>query len=258
MRRAGVLLCFAFAALVCRGRGGGETSAALLARARQSMRQALARLPDYTCIETITRSISDGNPPRPVTLDRVRLQVAVVRGNELFSWPGATPFERGDPREIVAGGLTGTGDFANFTRAVFATDAPTFTSGEEEIRSGRRTIRYDYQVPLQKSGYLLRSGPARAKVDYHGSFWVDPETARVLSLEVHVDERVNEIPETLDMYDVRTVIEYRTIAMGGAEFPFPAVSELTVRHRRSPVVTGNRIEFGGCRQYAAQSTVRFG
>src|ERR1035441_10289726 len=80
--------------------------------------------------------------------------------------------------ERRGGGLAGTGDFAGFSRAVFGSDAAQFTTGEEEVRAEKRTVRYDYIVPRTSSGYVLRSGADSAVVDYAGSFWVDPATER--------------------------------------------------------------------------------
>ena len=212
---------------------------------------------DYTCTELITRSISDGAPRRVRTLDRFRLQVAVIGGKERFAWPTAA-FEREDPREILGGGLTGVGDFAGFARSVFSSDDSEFTTGEEELRDQKRTIRYDFIVPLKASIYVLRSGAESALVDYGGSFWVDPLTAQIVALKVEVDQRRNHIPAVLDMFDVKTMLEFHAARVAGEELPFPASSTLTVVHFQNSIVTSNQIEFTGCRQYSAESTIQFG
>ncbi len=221
------------------------------------MRGAQARINDYTCTELITRSISDGTPLRVRTLDRFRLQVAVIGGRERFSWPGAA-FERDDPRDIVGGGLTGVGDFAGFSRSVFSSDGTDFTTGEEEVRDQKPTIRYDYTVPRKASIYRLGSGTESAVVDYGGSFWVDPLTERVVALKVEVDQRRNNIPAALDMFDVKTMLEFNAVRPVGEELPFPTSSTLTVVHFRNSLVTSNHIEFTGCRQYSAESSIQFG
>lgn len=231
---------------------------ALLSRVIANMRRVLTLMPDYTCSETISRSVGDGTPLRMKTLERVRLQVGIIGGKELFSWPGAASFERDDPHGIVGGGLTGTGDFAGFSRAVFGSDSVEMTSGEEEVRAGMRTIRFRYAIPRSASGYALRSGSHSAIVDYGGSFWVEPANGRVVALEVDADSRRNQIPADLDMFDVKTLLEYKNIRIAGDEFPFPASSTLTVMHLRSSIVTSNHIEFAGCRQYTADSSIQFG
>jgi hypothetical protein len=192
------------------------------------------------------------------TLERLRLQVGIVGGKELFSWPGAAAFERDDPHGIVGSGLTGTGDFSGFSRAVFGSDSAVMTTGEEEVRAGMRTVRFRYSIPRSASGYVLRSGSHSAIVDYGGSFWVEPESGRVAALEVEADFRRNQIPAELDMFDVKMLLEYRNILTAGGELPFPASSTLTVAHLRSSIVTSNHIEFTGCRQYTAESSIQFG
>jgi hypothetical protein len=235
-----------------------EAREALLSRVIASMRRVLTLMPDYTCSETINRSIGDGTPLRMKTLERVRLQVGMIGGKELFSWPGAASFERDDPHGIVGGGLTGTGDFAGFSRAVFGGDSAEMTNGEEEVWAGVRTIRFRYSIPRSASGYVLRSGSHSAIVDYGGSFWVEPGSGQVVALEVDADSRRNQIPAELDMFDVKTLLEYKNIRIAGGEFPFPASSTLTVVHLRSSIVTSNHIEFAGCRQYTADSSIQFG
>jgi len=245
-------------AVDCQGYQDEESRAALLSRVIGTMRHTLARMPDYTCTESITRTVGDGTPLRVGTSERLRLQVAIIGGKELFSWPGAAPFERDDPRDIVGGGLTGTGDFAGFSRAVFGSDDSEFTTGEEEVREEKRTIRYEYIVPRIASGYALRSGSESAVVDFGGSFWVDPATGRVAALKVEADYRRNRIPDVLDMFNVKTMIDYKDIRMAGEELPFPSSSTLTVVHLRTSIVISNHIEFTGCRQYTAESSIQFG
>jgi hypothetical protein len=43
-------------------------------------------------------------------------------GQELFSWPGGRSFGTQDPNDLLGGGLSGSGDFANFLISVFDGD----------------------------------------------------------------------------------------------------------------------------------------
>jgi hypothetical protein len=81
-------------AVVCQGSQDEASRTVLLARVMGTMRHALARMPDYTCTESITRSTGEGTPLSVRTLERIRLQVAVIGGKEVFSWPGEAPFVR--------------------------------------------------------------------------------------------------------------------------------------------------------------------
>src|ERR1700684_1101776 len=64
-----------------------------LARFKQKIRQDLAQVPNYTCLETMERfqRASRANSFKP--LDTVRLEVSNVDGKELLAWPGARRFE---------------------------------------------------------------------------------------------------------------------------------------------------------------------
>lgn len=84
--------------------------AALLERIRTRMASNLARTPNYTCVETIERAVRQNAKQEFRTMDRLRLEVALVEGKEMYSWPGAGRFEERTPGEIVPGGTTTTGD----------------------------------------------------------------------------------------------------------------------------------------------------
>src|SRR5207237_772673 len=64
----------------------------------------LQRLPNYTCTETIERTRRLHGSRKFQPLDILRLEVALVEGKELFSWPGAGKFEERGIGEIVGHG----------------------------------------------------------------------------------------------------------------------------------------------------------
>ena len=58
-------------------------------RIRVKVTSDLSRLPNYTCLETIERSIQEPPSKRFQLLDLVRLEVALVDSAEMFAWPGS-------------------------------------------------------------------------------------------------------------------------------------------------------------------------
>src|ERR1700736_5530437 len=168
----------------------------LLSRLKAKAAENLRRLPNYTCTQTIERARRAPKARRFETLDTLRLEVALVEGRELFSWPGAGKFEERGIGEIVGpGAAIGNGSFALHARSVFLSRPPKFTPVGDTILNGQHTVRYDYRVPQMLSGFQIRVGDHQALVEYHGSFWVDAETLDLIRLEVHVDD----IPPDLDL-----------------------------------------------------------
>src|SRR5208337_2964305 len=100
----------------------------------------IKRLPNYACVQTITRSVyipasPNKRPPRCEdiirdrnsgkrnlklrSLDRLRVDVAIVDKREMYSWVGATQFEESDLSKLVGGGQTVMGDFGSLVLSVF-------------------------------------------------------------------------------------------------------------------------------------------
>src|SRR3954463_4528219 len=82
-----------------------------LPRVGNKMIANLARLPNYTCLQTIERKVRHPSSRRTELVDMVRLEVALVDGKELFSWPGAGHFEDKEIGQLVSGGAIGNGSF---------------------------------------------------------------------------------------------------------------------------------------------------
>ncbi len=223
-----------------------------LARIRSHMSINLTGLPNYTCLQTIERSRRRARSRKFELYDTLRMEVALVSGKELFSWPGSGKFEDRDIHELVGSGTFGNGNFAIHSRSVFLSNAPTFQYDGVREEQGRKLFRYSYDVPQMLSGYRVRSGDKEAIVAYHGYFLADEESLDLVRLEVVTDE----IPPALQIATTTSTMHYARVRIGSGEFLLPQSSLLTITD-----ITGgesqNRIEFTGCRQYATESFVSF-
>ena len=84
------------------------------------MREQLAQIPDYSCSETIERKLfQTRRRGRFESIDRNRVEVAVVGDRELFSWPGADEFEERPLAEMVGAAVPSSGEFASHAGGVF-------------------------------------------------------------------------------------------------------------------------------------------
>src|SRR5579884_31633 len=83
----------------------------LVARIRARMIEDLARLPDYTCTQTIERTTRHSPHDGWRTEDLVRLEVAYVGNKELFGYPGGEQLDEAEISRLVPNGAIGSGAF---------------------------------------------------------------------------------------------------------------------------------------------------
>jgi hypothetical protein len=224
----------------------------LLARIRQHMEQVLTRQPNYTCLETIERSRRSGRGRKFQLVDALHLEVAVVEGKELFSWPGEREFKERDLRELAPTGAIGNGSFALHARSVFLSSSPLITYAGEEVMDGRTVARYDYSVPQFRSGYKITMGPLSGITGYRGSFWNDVETLDLKRLDVEAVD----IPPVLPLRGARDSMRYERVPIGETTFLLPKSSEMVMEDFEGGA-SRNAIHFSRCRQYAGESTLSF-
>lgn len=224
----------------------------ILDEIQQRMEENLERVPDYTCEQTIERAARP-NAKQPFrTMDRLRFEVALVEGKEMYSWPGEARFSERTPGEIVPGGTTTTGDYALHARTIFVSQAAEFSGGVEEDLEGQRAVRYDFRVPRKMSNYRVQAGEHGAIVAYRGSFWAQAGTLELLRLRIEVDEP----PAALGVKRAITVIDYGKVPVGMSEFLLPQRVEFTLA-RANGGESRNRAEFRRCRQYVGETQISF-
>lgn len=226
--------------------------AVLLQRARVHMSRLLSTLPNYTCLQTIERSYRSAPKRKPALLDVIRIEVALVKGRELFAWPGSGHFSDAEISDLVRGGAIGNGSFALHAKAVFQTEVPVFTYAGEQLHNGRKTLKWTFVVPLERSGFTVRVGGREAVVAYQGAMWLDVETLDAARLEVEAVD----IPAWLKLDSALTAVEYARVPIGTDRFLLPSSSELKMADAGGSISL-NRTAFSRCRQYSGESTLVF-
>ncbi len=99
------------------GSAFAQSDSSMLERIRIRVAERLGKLPNFTCLETVERS-TRAKGGRAQLLDTIRLEVALVDGQEMFAWPGSQKFEHKDLRELVSGTIS-NGQFAMLAQSVF-------------------------------------------------------------------------------------------------------------------------------------------
>jgi hypothetical protein len=230
----------------------GQKPAPLLEKVKARAQENLKRLPNYTCTENIERSLHGRRERRLRHWDTIRLNVAYVGGKELFGLPGAGPIDRSDVDQMARGTI-GNGQFAIFVRSIFVENRATFGSAGKTELDGKPAFRFDYTVPLGRSGFLVESPPfGKAIVGYSGHFWVARESLDLLRLEVSADQ----LPRWLKVVSDVVITDYRRISIGGSVFLLPVRSTSEARDTRGGE-TQNVTTFENCREFVGESVLKF-
>lgn len=224
-----------------------------LAAIKRKIRNHLAQMPNYTCLETVERYQKLPERKRESLVDVVRLEVALVEGREMFAWPGAGKFEAQDIREVVSTGAFSNGSFALHARAIFVSEAAVFQNVAAVELNGVKAWRYDYYTPMFRSGYELRTGMrGSATVGYHGSIWAREDNDELLRVTVVADD----IPETLGIVAAQDELNYQVAKIGDRDALLPLESEVRLREEHG-TESINKTRLSRCKQYSGESTLKF-
>ena len=239
------------AALLARAEQLPAPELGLLAKIQTKVADNLRRLPNYTCTQTIVRSLHRTHSAKSQRLDMVRLEIAYVGGKELYGWPGSGKIDQSQITKLV-GGTIGNGDFAVLPSSIFLSQSAKFDYLGESTLNGKRAFHFQYTVPRLASGYQLQSQSATAIVGYHGSFWVDPEALDLMRLDVAADH----IPNELKLVSAVDRMEYDHISIGGSKFLLPRGAELDITDA-SGIVSQNRMRLQACHEFVGESALSF-
>ncbi|MBY0504784.1 MAG: hypothetical protein K2X03_12795 [Bryobacteraceae bacterium] len=219
---------------------------------RAKVNHDLNRLPNYTCTETIERSVQEPPSKHFVLQDLIRLEVALVDRAEIFAWPGSREFQSSHLRDLVPGGAIGNGSFALHAKSVFDGRAAAIERAGETKLGDRRVMEYRYTVPRKLSRFALRHGDREANIGYGGSFYIDQENGSLVRLIV----RANDIPQELSIPAEQEILDYQQVRLGEDDFLLPKSSEMRMTSADGSVSL-NKTAFTACRQYSTESTLIF-
>ncbi len=245
----------------------------ILRQAITKLRNTLQSLPQYACIETVERqyfkpnlesaggspSCSELNAADPQAgsqtldaTDRLRLEVTLSEGREIYSWPGATRFDSRDIGDIIRQGPIGTGSFGTHLIALFDNPGVRLQFAGEEISGGHTVFVYRFDVPLAASRYHMKMGKFRQSVAYEGTFRVDTTSLELQSLNFQAQA----LPPDASVCRLDGDLDFRGPSAGGANTFLPVQSQLRMV-LESGRQTNNITKFSECRVYRAESALRF-
>jgi len=208
-------------------------------------------LPDYTCLETIERSVHASGKEKPLVRDRIHLEVAYFGANEMYAWPGSEHFDADLFEELPRqAGAIATGGFGGWIGSLFGPSAPAFTFAGACRVEGKSGSRFTFRVPLSSSAHTFKVGGREVKSAYDGSICVDPDALDIMTLEIQDEEIQAPVAASSE------VIGYGRTRVGSGDFLLPQYDQLTVTNLEGKKFR-NDTRYTACRQYTSHSTIFF-
>jgi hypothetical protein len=220
---------------------------------RAKVAEHLSRLPNYTCHEAINRVTQWFNGGGRMDRDRVDLEVAFVGKRELFAYSGDSQFQEQPLRNLVPTGTIGNGVFAAHAKVLFLGDAAVFRYAGTCKKDHHKTYRYDFEVPQEKSVFLVRHNSEQTIVGYHGTIWADVDTFDLVRIEIKADR----IPARIGFRYVAEIIQYGTVHIRDADMVLAEHAEIET-YDISGIHTLDDFNLQNCREFTAESSVTFG
>ena len=227
----------------------------LIRRAADSALEFTETLPSYVCTEMIGRYYSNTRPANFQPIDVVSTEVIYENGVEQYRniQINGKPTKK---KIEETGGAWSTGEFGTVLINLFNPATGANFHYRRDSRAGSIMAKmYDFEVARENSHWDIHAGSQSYMPAYTGSIWVDPQTARVLRIEMEAKGMPGEFP--LD--HVESATDYQYVRLGDAkQYLLPVHSEVLSCERGTSNCSRNVIDFRNYHKYTGESTITFG
>ncbi len=239
----------------------------MLRQIREKVVEAIGRSDNYICAQDLSRFYylvdrpsqacqqPPSVPPVPMRVqDRLKLDVAVSEGGEIYSWYGAHKFSANSVGQVVRDGPISSGSFNGYLRNIFGEKGVEFIYKGRQKWDGVDVYLFDYRAPLNASHYELQAGKVFVKAPFHGSFAAKADTFELYSLIVTANG--DQIPDKTDICAAETRLVYQVVHIADHNSLLPASFDLLLGGRNG-VFTESKGVYSECHEYKGESTVHF-
>jgi hypothetical protein len=219
----------------------------LIERAREVAFQFAQKLPNFVCEEFMSRFTQRGRQEK-MPLDLVSAEIIYEDGQENYRNVKIDNRPTDKPLQEISGSWS-TGEFASMLLELFHPDTRAqFRSGGSSAISGSNAQVYDFQVQSENSHWTLHAGSQSVAAAYVGSVWIDPNTARVLRIEM----QARNIPSEFPMDTVETAVDYSYVRIGETSFLLPVHAEALGCERGTSNCSHNIIDFRNYHEFKSE------
>jgi hypothetical protein len=226
---------------------------AFLEKARAAASTFSEGLPNYVCKELMSRFYSSTRPANWRALDVVSMDLVYEDGRESYRNVAVNDKPTHKKVEELEGAWS-TGEFASTLLDLFSpsTDAD-FRFRGRSVSSGVPARVYDFDVRQPNSHWHVQAESQSINPAYKGSVWIEPETGRVLRIEMQAAS----LPAAFPFDTVESVVEYAKVRIGSREFLLPVHAESLSCQRGTANCSLNKLDFRNYHKYEADSTIDF-
>jgi hypothetical protein len=230
----------------------------------------MERLPRYTCVQTINRRYylpqsrgersscaeliaAHQNRKHELPLkgwDRLRLEVAIADGQDVYSWIGAPKFEKDALEKLAGRGPLGSGDFGPFLSSILQRATVSFQ--KEEVVDGRRLLLFSYDMPLEQSRYYIKGDKGWLVTAYSGTLLLDPANSDIASMSVRSAEQ----SENKTVCQALSEVDYGRVPIHDRAILIPRETRLRMIDPGG-AESLSTVKYSGCREYSSQSKMFF-
>ena len=227
----------------------------LIRRATDAAMEFTEALPNYICRENMARYQSQTHVPDWQPIDVVSTDV--IYENHIESYKNITINNKPIKKSMEEmDGAWSTGEFGTVMINLFSPATAADFHFRKDARSGGVPAKvYDFNVEHANSAWDVHVLGQSYRPAYRGAVWIDPQTARVLRIEMEAYG----FPKDFPTDHVEQATDYEYTRLGDAhQYLLPVHSESLSCQRGTDLCSLNKIDFRNYRKYAGESTIKFG
>ncbi len=227
---------------------------AFLDAAREQANEFTGTLPNFMCVEVVTRYLSDNHagtlwkPQDVVTLD-----VVWQDGKEEYKNINIGG-KKVDKPEKMGDRAWSTGEFGTILEDIFS---PSTAATMQFARVARLhqfdALMYDFDVDREHSHWMVQEGGQSITPARTGTIWLDKNTKRVLRIEFEAVD----IPKTFPADTAEMAVDYDYVLLGSKKFLVPVHAESLDCHRGMNYCSKNAIDFRNYHRFGSESEIQF-
>jgi hypothetical protein len=199
----------------------------------------------------MTRYASNGRPASWNALDVVSAEVVFENGHE--SYRNVSVDGKAARKDIEQlDGAWSTGEFASVLLDLLSrSTAADFRFDKQSASAGVPARVYSFQVAQSNSHWHVKTASQSLDPAYQGSVWIEPESGRVLRIEI----QARSLPREFPLDAVEMAVDYENVRIGNGQFVLPTHAESLACQRGASACNRNAIDFRNYDKYEVDSNI---